>query len=313
MIETGGRGSKNRTSLELKLTGASFPDGEIPLHRLALIADRTQAVVLRLARSLTDRARAGRTPQFIEDATELRLRGIRRGSTVLEIVGPSAQAELELVEVPPDVGTQALEKLLDGLDAISRNTQLPEEFDELSREALVDWLEPLEDAEEMTFGGRLGKTKRFATVAPKGARAFVMSSSSPRSVSVAEGERRTVEGVLYALNLRTGQYRLEDDAGHSIFVQIDLPSEEVGPLIDKRVRASGIVKQDAQGRPYLTAHELRPSEGIAGLDREAFFASRELSTLISTVEPLDSFESLALDDVSDDEADAFLAALQRDG
>lgn len=133
----------------------------------------------------------------------------------------------------------------------------------------------------------------------------------PADELATEGTLETVEGTLYALNLRTGQYRLEDDAGHSIFVQIELPTDDVRPLIDQRVRASGAIRHDSQGRPHLTAQELRSSEGVAGLDRDAFFASHELESLVATVEPLEALQGLAINDVSDDEADAFLIALRR--
>ncbi|MBI4729599.1 MAG: hypothetical protein HY775_08905 [Acidobacteria bacterium] len=289
--------------------GAPFPDGEIPLHRLALIAERTQAVVQRLARSLTDRGTRGRTPQFIEAAAELRLIAIRAGSTVLEIAGPSFQAELDLGEVPAGVGTQALATLIGGVEAAAAQSALPDAFDELSREAFVEWFRAFEDAEEVGVRGTVGGTSFETNMVPRGAGVYLGSAAilKERTVDAA----RSVEGILYAVNLHTGLFRLQDDAGLSITVSSSLSPDEAAPLLGKRVRASGSARRDATGHLSIDAVALVSSEGIPGLDASKFFARTDLDSLVANVTPLESVGSLALEDVTEDEAEAFRSALER--
>lgn len=129
-----------RPRLSLRLTGGDFGDGEIPLTALARIAYETQQLVKRLARSLAERSGPGRAPAAIDEATNLLLVGLRSGSTTLDIVG----SRLQQPSLLGDIGVEAIGTMLDGLQALSTERQLPAAFDDPSSRRLDGWLD-LED------------------------------------------------------------------------------------------------------------------------------------------------------------------------
>ncbi len=67
---------RERARLRLHLVGGDHPDGEVPLDRLGQVAEHTQELVLRIARGLSGREGAGRTPAPLRAATRLLLVGI---------------------------------------------------------------------------------------------------------------------------------------------------------------------------------------------------------------------------------------------
>src|SRR5215217_6519323 len=96
--------SRQRPLLRLRLGDNKHPDGEIPLQDLAQIARETQQTVRRLGRALVARPGPGRATSAIEQATELSLVGLAKGSTILEIAGPDISAdELALQDMPSDL------------------------------------------------------------------------------------------------------------------------------------------------------------------------------------------------------------------
>lgn len=112
--------ASSRSRMEIRLVGGPHADGEVPLDELAGIAQRAQELVSRLARELSGRSGAGRTPDELRDLGRLLLVGLRGGSTTLEIAGPELQPELDLsADVPGDAGTQALERFGLVLEALT--------------------------------------------------------------------------------------------------------------------------------------------------------------------------------------------------
>lgn len=293
-----------RTHLSLRLDGGEYPDGEIPLAGLAQIADETQQLVRRLARSLTDRGGPGRTPTPIEEVTKLFLVGIHQGSTTLDIAGPRVQ-QLPLFD---DIGTEAIATMLDGLEALATDDQLPAAFDELSVRSLDRWLEAIgtaaaeaELATELDPGSR-----RVVRVEPNAARAALSHRSSPERPAPSP---RAVEGRLYAVNLETGRYAIRDDAGHSISLTGEgYPSDLVERLVGQRVQAQGAAHFDDSGRLQLDLEDLRLAPPLEGVDSEQFFRNVELDELLRGKAPLESLDDLVIEGLTDDEIEAFLAA-----
>jgi hypothetical protein len=295
-----------RTHLSLRLDGGEYPDGEIPLAGLARIADETQQLVRRLARSLTDRGGPGRTPTSIEEATSLFLVGIHQGSTTLDIAGPRVQQlPLELFD---DIGIEAIATMLDGLEALAADDQLPAAFDELSARSLDRWLESVGmAAAEVEISAELGSgARRVVRVEPNAARAVLSHRSSPERPAPS---LRSVEGRLYAVNLETGRYAIRDDAGHSISLTGEgYPSDLVERLVGQRVQAQGTARFDDAGRLQLDLAELRPAPPLEGVDSEQFFRNVELDELLRGKAPLESLDALVIEGLTDDEIEAFLAA-----
>ncbi|HUP70812.1 MAG TPA: hypothetical protein VM142_13505 [Acidimicrobiales bacterium] len=300
-----------RTHLALRLVGGQQRDGEIPLVDLAKIAAETQVLVRRLARSITDRSGPGRTPAHLEELTQLLLVGIHGGSTVLEIAGPQMEAQLDLGEVALDAGAQAVEALLDGIDAIRRGGSLPGPYDDITIRSLDAWL--------ATVGETAGEFEIEATVANRewriprtvveGAREALVRPAPPSSAQPARSQ--VVEGVLYDANLHTGRYVIEDDMGHAIALETSIfTSEHVAPLLGQRVRAEGTPRLDEGGRlQAIEASVLLPATEIEGLDSEAFWRNIELDELLSDAEPLQALEDLRISGLTEEEGDAFLRVI----
>ncbi|HET7475343.1 MAG TPA: hypothetical protein VFJ97_04880 [Dermatophilaceae bacterium] len=84
---------------ELRLVGASAPDGQVRLSDLTALAEGLQELSLRLGRHLVHRAGPGRTDRNVEALTEMRLSGLAEGSTRLHFArGRADLLDLELAE-----------------------------------------------------------------------------------------------------------------------------------------------------------------------------------------------------------------------
>jgi len=204
----------DRARLVLTLRDSRHRPGEIPLAELARIAHETQTLVRRLARSLDERSGAGRTPDAIDEVTELKLVGIHPGSTTLEVAGPTREPELDLgLHRSDDIGTRALDSFINGLDAITRHAPLPDAFDDICARSLQDWLGAMAASTsdlrlEASVGGRAARSIQLT---PAVARAELVRRRTTQSTPVAPTQ--AVEGRLYAVDIDSGRYRIRDDAG----------------------------------------------------------------------------------------------------
>lgn len=87
------------SDLELRLIGGPTPDGEIRLRDLAALTEALQEVSLRIGRDSINATGPGRTKQFMEELTELRLSAITAGSTGLLLSrGPTDKLDIPLNE-----------------------------------------------------------------------------------------------------------------------------------------------------------------------------------------------------------------------
>lgn len=305
----------DRTRLLFVLRGSYHRPGEIPLAVLARIAEETQTLVRRLARSLDERGGAGRTPGTIEEVTELLLVDIRPGSTTLEVAGPAREPQLDLgIEVTDDLGARALDSFVSGLEAAARRESLPNAFDDISTRGLEDWLAALAASAsdlrlEASIGGRAVRTVQLA---PAVVRAELNRRRAAQGQPAAS--MQMVEGRLYAVDIDSGRYRIRDDAGNSIRVMASgLNPEQVAPLLDQRVRVEGRPRFDEHGRLVgLDAPRLSPAPEVEGLDTASFFAGTELDRLLADMQPLDSVSELAIAGLTDSDIADLLAVLRDD-
>jgi hypothetical protein len=131
-------------------------------------------------------------------------------------------------------------------------------------------------------------------------------------VASESSEAYVAEGTLYAVNLHTGRYTLEDDTGHSFpCIAEDADPALVGELLGKRVRAAGEVTRDVAGRvKALAAARLSAATPVPGLDREAFWRRTSREELLRNAKPLESLDELIIDGLTEEEEEAFLEALR---
>lgn len=298
-----------RSQLRLRLMKTDYPDGEIPLDRLSAVARGAQLLVTRLARAGEGRGGVGRSPRKLSEDIRLMFVGIEPGSTQLLIAAPPREPQLDLGPAFEQMVEQALAALADGVDAAANGEALPEAFDDLSRRALGEWLDAIAQASgetemESRIGGRPPKTVRFR---PSQAVASVQGATADRQ-SLPPVE---VEGVLYAVNLHTGRYVIEDDMGSSINLLTSMfTGEQVAPLLGRRVKAGGNPEYDDGGRlKEIDVLSLTPAPSLEGFDSDRFRRGVELEELLEGVEPIQSVDDLAIDDLTEAEIDAFVRSL----
>ncbi|MGH8930155.1 MAG: hypothetical protein ACRDZO_05840 [Egibacteraceae bacterium] len=296
-----------RERLSLRLEGGDYGDGEIPLLALAHIASETQQLVRRLARSLTQRSGPGRTPGSIENATNLLLIDLQPGSTMLTFASPPVvQPMLGFFE---EVGAAAFGALMDGIEALENDAELPAAFDDVVSKSLDGWLDAVKSAAPAAEvrAELSSRPPRVLRLEPEAAQA-ALARRSPNEEPSEQGER-TIEGRLYAVNLETGRYALRDDAGNSISLTGEgIPSDAVGRFVGQRVQAEGVAHIDTGHLQSLDVARLDLARPFEGEDRDWFYRGQTLAELLEGTEPLDSLDDLVIEDLTDEEIEAFLEA-----
>lgn len=293
----------------LRLSGGGSREGTISLSRLASIADTTQKAVTKLARSLTDRAGPGRSPLALEQTTQLVLVAIGPGSTVLQLERETAQTTLQLPGVDLDLGLQAIETFLQGVAAAAGEGALPAAFSAPAVESTRLWFEALSDYDEVRLDaqGVPGGSIRFRPAAAAQSPALIGPAAAP---GAGMGTDRAVEGVLYAVNLHTLVFRIEDDLGRSIPCHLSADVDTPGRFLGLRVRAAGPATLDDSGRiENLEIKSLDLASDAPGLERERFFGSRTAADLVAEAAPLESMADLAIDGLTQEEAESFTQAV----
>jgi hypothetical protein len=280
---------------------------------MAQIARETQELVRRIARDVSGRAGAGRTPAELSAATTLLLVSLESGSTTLGIAGPPLEAELPLdEEVPAQTAVQAIGVLGQALDGAAREeAPLPTLSPPVVR-SLDRWLGAFEGYRslQVSLVARDVPTHEVR-LSPAVARHMLRRKMAVPADRVREPTARTVEGELYAVNLHTGRYRVEDDLGHSI--QLVVPEDlfdGAGELLDRRVRAVGRAQVDEDG--LITELQVSDIELVAdddGLGSAFFDRGAELEERLRHAQVVD-VDDLAMSDLTDDEATAFWAAIE---
>lgn len=120
----------------------------------------------------------------------------------------------------------------------------------------------------------------------------------------------TVEGVLYALNLRTGGFLVEDDLGHQIdFVVPPQLRPSAVRLAGARVAVSGRGEPHRGGLRLLDVDAVEPAPDPEGVDTLVFRTDADLEQRLASRAPLASLDELAIPGLSELEAAAFLSAL----
>lgn len=307
-------GRKNRRpQMRLRLSGGVERDGEIGLDELARVAEETQRLVTRLARGLTDQRGPGRTPAIIADATRLFLVGLTPGSTVLEIAGaePALDA-LSAENMPGDLGEVTLALVADSVRALSEEEPvLPPGMDSAAVDDLDKWLRRLRPYDRVSLDVALSSGPRAVEFAPIPARQRLGSARPQPSLPFVSSSHQALYGRLYALNLRTGSFSIEDDTGHSI--RLSVPEDlrpRAAQMVDSRVRAVGNARLDERRRlAGFDVANLEPVPESMLPAQGEFFHRHELVPK----PPVGSeIEAGIIPDLTADEIESFMAALSED-
>jgi hypothetical protein len=300
-----------RPTLRLRLSGTQGRDGEIPLADLAKVAEQTQLVITRLARGLIDGPALGRLRKSVVEATTMSLVGVHAGSTVLEIAGPELDSDTAaLDDMPADLSEIVISTLVDSLDSLSEpEPSLPVGVDSRAVKSINNWLRALRRYDRVSLKADLNSGTREAEIQLRSARDSLEHAEPQPSIPFVSAHHQALTGRLYALNLRTGSFSIEDDAGHSIRLSVpeDMRSE-AAQLVDTRVRAIGNASLDERRRLMgfdVAALEPLPPEFV--VNQEEFFQRHELVESPPLPAALDIG---IIPDLTDDEVNDFIAAFE---
>ena len=296
--------------LVLCLTGDNAQLGEGYASDLAHLLNGVDRAVSRTAAQIAGRApgKAGRLPQTIVGATKLRLTAIKEGSLVLEFAPPDAPSGQETLDLDDmQLADTAIRTVIDVLDG--SETGFPEATAALSQLA-----------EELDIG------ERYDTLAltqpgdvPHEA---VLDTTVRRRLSRAAQRRtrsdqgRTLVGTLYEADFEKSTARLRTPPGDSVTVRFgDSHAQSIKDALRERAQLQGSVTYNEETAAIISvelaeiglAEQMRLTPEV-----EDFWASRSLDELAEAqgVQAVDRIEALQDDTISDEEAEAFLAALE---
>ena len=240
-----------------RFEGLPTPSGEISMRDLVSIGDALQLTATRIARQVGGQAGRGRSTGSIDQMSELRLSGIRPGSTVLEM----HLGNVDSLALPGGDEEQVASRFEEILVAVSSNKP-------------PQWA---------NSGVKAAAGKLAAKVSASGAtriivgRGLAASDEAWQVIDVAEldvavwavtEERETdvitVTGRLDKVDLRARRFRVRDDVGNDVTLEDVVDVDAAAQLIGQRVAASGLAERE-QGRvvriiePVLVREDL-PSE-----------------------------------------------------
>lgn len=216
-------------------------------------------------------------------------------------------------DFPTDLGEISLRMLSEGVGALAAPNAIPElpvGFDSSLVNGLDYWLKSLRKFEAVAIASTIsGKTLK-AEVALREARKRLSEAAPQPILPFVSPTQQVLEGQLYALNLNTGTFSIQDDAGHRIHVKVPATlRHEAAALVDHRVRALGRPELNDAGRlRSFDVGRLELAADIAALSEQAgFFELQEIEP--PSAGDRRDLDGWAIDDLSDEESDQFMDAL----
>lgn len=221
---------------ELRLEGTGDSPGVLRLDTLSEICRRLQELSRRIARHVAA-AEVGRTPDHPADASRLVLRGIRAGSTVLEV--GYGEPDVLPLDAGQEIATAArFWEVLAGIADGVRPLWVPALVAGTAGR-LID--ATTRAAERITVERRDGATARWTRI-------DVLREPWLVAGSVVTDELVTVVGRLERVDLRSRRFRIRDETGQCVELQDVLDADAVGPLVGQRTAATGLRVVDERGR-----------------------------------------------------------------
>ncbi|MGH3565224.1 MAG: hypothetical protein ACRDRH_04170 [Pseudonocardia sp.] len=222
--------------LALRLQGTGVEDGQLTFTGIHRITGALQLLATRIGRTLIGQEGPGRSPLAVENATELRLRGLLRGSTVLDVAVGEDQVLGEGLE------HQTVDQLFELFNGLATDTPPPWTTPAIGNAMVqvVDALTAVSERCELTSPGRIP-----VPVRPR---------SASRSVWPTEdGDTRTqadvsVSGRLDLVDLRRARFRIRDAVGNDIVLLEVANVDDAAQLVGQPVTALGEGDLGARGQ-----------------------------------------------------------------
>lgn len=304
----------DRPLIRLRLEADDLPEGEIALSDLAKIAGATQKILRQMAGNLVGQRGPGAPRKGVIEASSLRLVGLRPGSTILEIAGAEIDWDALDYDIPTDLTELSLGLLVGGLSAVSSDdsqSDLPAGFDKQLVNDLDEWLKSVRKYKSVTLESQVHNETKVVKTIPMQARVRLHDLNPQPALPFVSPTEQALEGRLYALNLNTGSFSIEDDAGHKIRTDVSPKArDDAAVLINRRVRAIGKPDVDEAGRlKAFAVTRIGPAPDLAGLsEQKGFFEPHELDVKPPAGES-GALDEWAIRSLSEEEADDFMDAL----
>lgn len=276
-----------------RFEGMAAPSGEITLDTLARLASVLQELVTRVGRFVVGQHGPGRTLSSPAKVVSLRLTGLRRGSTVLDV----AFGESDVLDLDVGVELEIADRFWEIVQAVSAG-ESPSWITPPLAESALRAIDAFGSAAEQTViqraDGRVTTWKRGAL--PR--EPWLFSDETPGTDLV------IVTGRLEKVDLTSRSFRIRDDVGNTIALQDVADVDAAGPLVGQRTTASGSAVRRATGqlravRDAVIAPASVPKEWKAGWQADAE------AVLRAAPGP----DPDGIDGVTEVEVDAFLALI----
>jgi len=278
---------------ELQLKGVSAPEGEIDADHLLAIVQSLKEIATKIGRAETSAEPVGRPPRRVERVARL-LIGLAPGSTrVLARRAGAGEGSFDLDLADELAFDERFASLVNAI-ALDRRPDWVDDSLSLAAADLTAALQQAASEVEVRVDGRPQRTFRTAAIHRETWR-----------VAVPQGAKKvTFVGRLYAVNLNTHHFRVQDDAGNQVALPHVRRDTEVVGLINTHVAVTGIPQRDARGR--LAQIHGATIEGAPDLlDGAAVPEAASLDEILQSAPGPDPDGGINL---TDDEFASFLAA-----
>ncbi len=278
--------------VELRLIDAPVPDGEIAVRDLAALSQALQELTTRIGREVVDAPGPGRTPKFMEEFAQLRLRGIQPGSTLLVFAkGPTDKLDVDTAEEQ-----LADDRFWEIVRAIS-NDHRPDWVSELIAESASKFVEALQAAAPRAVLRASAREPVEITSAQIHAETWT-SKHQPANAAM------TVKGRLEKVDLRSHEFRVRDDVGHGVHLKHVVDDVSAAKFVGQWVAATGrVTLSPAGGIVALEGAEIEPVD-----DPAAPYVNRKVSTLEVILASAPGPDPAGAIDLDEEEFAAFLKA-----
>lgn len=282
------------TEIELRLIDAPAPSGEIAVKDIAALATALQELTTRISRDVINASEPGRTKQFIEEFSQLRLSAVEAGSTVLRFSqGPTDTLAIDLPEQ-----TTTEERFWEVIRAIGEDHR-PGWVGDLVADSAGKLVKALRAAAPTVIVG--GSSRSEVQISTAGTH---VETWTPKRVN--SGEVMTAAGRLEKVDLRSHEFRLRDDVDNTVDLKHVENDAVAAQLIGQWVAVQGTGILHASDR--LIALENASVHRVD--DPTAVFVGRRVVPLEGILASAPGPDPEGGLDLTEDETIAFLKALR---
>lgn len=295
------------TKMRAGLGGPLARLGEVPAADVARLILDLERAIRRAAQTVLGRPEAaGRPGRVVEQAADWRLLAISEGSVVVELGLPDADAGPDALDI--DARTLADEALLKTLRVVAEEDEAPELAAAMAE--LADHLEIGQRYDQVWFEIEDPRRRRVTIDAAVRERLRLAASRPSR-----DSQRDKVSGTLYEADFEKNSAHLRAPDGSSVRVSFDdALADDIQTALRSPAELEGEVRYDPR-TSIAKAVELRAvrraDQLMIGLDASEFWRNPSIEELREArgVGPVSDVSSLRLTEASDEELEAFLAAL----